>query len=88
MRFKIDNILKERKSSRYQLAKQTGISEQALGRICRNETSSIEFNTIEKICKALNCTPNDIIVFDDPQLKRLLTYHNKLTKTNNKSDTE
>lgn len=77
MRFKIDDILKERNTSRYQLAKQTGISEQALGRICRNETSSIEFNTLEKICKALNCTPNDIIIFDDPQLQRLFAYQSK-----------
>lgn len=84
MRFKIDNILKERKLSRYQLSKQTGISEQALGRICRNETSSIEFSTIEKICKALNCTPNDIIIFDDPQLQRLLAYQTKLSELSNK----
>lgn len=84
MRFKIDDILKERKSSRYQLAKQTGISENALGKICRNETSSIEFSTIEKICKALNCTPNDIIIFDDPQLQRLLAYQTKLTELSNK----
>ena len=84
MRFKIDNILKERKLSRYQLSKQTGISEHALGRICRNETSSIEFSTIEKICKALNCTPNDIIIFDDPQLQRLLTYQTKLSELSNK----
>ena len=83
MRFKIDNILKERKLSRYQLSKQTGISEQALGRICRNETSSIEFSTIEKICKALNCTPNDIIIFDDPQLQRLLAYQTKLSELSN-----
>ena len=84
MRFKIDDILKERKSSRYQLAKQTGISENALGKICRNETSSIEFSTIEKICKALNCTPNDIIIFDDPQLQRLLSYQTKLAELSNK----
>lgn len=84
MRFKIDDILKERNSSRYRLSKQTGISEQALGKICRNETSSIEFSTIEKICKALNCTPNDIIIFDDPQLQRLLAYHSKLSELSNK----
>lgn len=84
MRFKIDEILKTRKTSRYQLAKQTGISENALGKICRNETSSIEFNTIEKICKALNCTPNDIIIFDDPQLQRLLAYKNKFDELQNK----
>ena len=84
MTFKIDDILAERNSSRYQLAKQTGISEGALGRICRNETSSIEFSTIEKICKALSCTPNDIIIFDDPQLQRLLAYQSKLSELYNK----
>lgn len=65
VKLKIDEILKNNNITRYELAKRTGISEGALGRICRNETSSINFGTLEKICKTLNCTPSDIIVFED-----------------------
>lgn len=42
--------------------------------------------TSEKICKALECTPNDIITTDDLQLQRLLHYYLK-TATINKGDT-
>ena len=84
--FKIDEILSKQGKSRYWLSRQTGISENALGKLCRNQTSRIEFDTIEKICKVLDCTPNDIIVSDDPQMQRLLTYDSKMNNTD-KSDT-
>lgn len=77
--FKIDKILSQKNKSRYWLSKQTGISENALGKLCRNQTSRIEFDTVEKICKALKCTPNDIISSDDPKIQQMLD--------NNKSDT-
>ena len=79
--FKIDEILSQKSKSRYWLSKQTGISENALGKLCRNETSRIEIGTIEKICKILECTPNDIIVSDDPHIQLLI--NNSI----NKSDT-
>ena len=69
----IDKILSQQNKSRYWLAKQTGISANALGKLCRNETLRIEFETLEKICKTLQCTPNDIISSDDPQMQQLLT---------------
>lgn len=82
--FKIDEILTQQNKSRYWLSKQTGISENALGKLCRNETSRIEFETIEKICKSLECTPNDIIISDDTQMQRLLSYASKLNQLKNK----
>ena len=84
--FKIDEILSKQGKSRYWLSRQTGISENALGKLCRKQTSRIEFDTVEKICKVLDCTPNDIIVSDDPQMQRLLTYSSKINNKN-KSDT-
>ena len=41
---------------------------------------------MEKICKALNCTPNDLIETDDPQLKRLIAYKRAFSKL--EDDTE
>ena len=85
---RINQILEEQGKTPYWLGKQTGISQNNILKICNGETSTMRFNTLEKICKALNCTPNDILEFDDPQLKRLINYCYKLNKTNNKSDTE
>lgn len=87
---KINEILKQQGKSPYWLGKQTGISQNNIGKICNGETSTIRFDTIEKICKALNCSINDLFTTDDPQMKRLLMYHYKFNEINskNKSDTE
>ena len=82
---RVNEILEERKLTPYWLSKQTGISQNNTLKICNGETATIRFDTIEKICKVLNCTPNDIIVSDDPQMKRLLTYAHNI---NDKSDTQ
>ena len=33
---------------------------QAVDAMTSNETSGIRFETIEKLCKVLDCTPNDL----------------------------
>lgn len=71
---RVNEILKEKGLTPYWLGKQTGISQNNILKICNGETSTIRFDTLEKICKALECTPNDVITTDDHQLKRLLAY--------------
>ena len=71
---RIDEILEERNLTPYWLGKQTGISQNNMLKICNGETKNIRFDTIEKICKALDCSTNDLFDTDDPQVKRLLTY--------------
>ena len=83
---RINEILKNMGKTPYLLGKQTGISQNNIGKICNGETTNIRFDTIEKICKALECTPNDIFVSDDSQLQRLLSYHNKSSITLIKKD--
>jgi len=75
---KINEILKEQGKTVYWLGKQTGISQNNIGKICNGETSTIRFDTIEKICKVLNCSINDIFTSNDPQMKRLLRYQSEL----------
>ena len=85
---KINEILKQQGKTMYWLGKQTGISQNNIGKICNGETSTIRFDTIEKICKALDCSINDIFYTDDPQLRRLLAYQSKFNESrNNKGDT-
>ena len=70
---KINTLLKQQEKTPYWLGKQTGISQNNIGKICNGETSTIRFDTIEKICKALNCSINDLFVSDDPKMQRLLS---------------
>jgi putative transcriptional regulator len=46
-----------------QLAEKAGISANIISRLKKNEYVSLE--TIENICKALNCSPNDILEIND-----------------------
>lgn len=84
---RVNKILEERNLTPYWLGKQTGIAQNNILKICNGETSTIRFETIEKICKALDCTPNDIVNSSDPQMQRLLAYSRKLNNIN-KSGTE
>ena len=87
---KINKILEKQGKTPYWLGKQTGISQNNILKICNGETSTIRFDTLEKICKALNCSINDLFTTNDQTMHRLLTYASKLNDLNNKnkSDTE
>ena len=77
---RINEILEERNLTPYWLGKQTGISQNNMLKICNGETKNIRFDTIEKICKTLDCSINDLFDTDDPQVKRLLTYAHNISK--------
>lgn len=87
---RIGQILEEQGKTPYWLGKQTGISQNNILKICNGETSTIRFDTLEKICKVLNCSINDLFTTNDPTMQCLLLYAYKLNeyKQNNKSDTE
>jgi putative transcriptional regulator len=53
--------------SRYWLARETGISEGNLRKLARGQTTSIKFENLEKICRALGCSPGDMLVLVDPR---------------------
>lgn len=61
----IQEILIQQNRTIYWLAKQTGCNYYALSKLCRNETSAINFVTMESICNALNCKPNDIFIIEE-----------------------
>lgn len=58
----IKGILKYQKKSKYWFIKNMGGSYQSLSSLMNNETRSIHFNTLEKICEILDCEPGDIII--------------------------
>ena len=77
---KVNKILEKKGLTPYWLGKQTGISQNNILKICNGETSTIRFDTIEKICKALECSINDLFESDDPQMQRLL-HHSKIKES-------
>ena len=60
IRLRIKEILEEQHHSKYWLSNQMNLSYPNLYHMINNETSSIRFENIEKLCKFLNCTPNDL----------------------------
>ena len=72
MTLNIQNILNSQGKTKYWLSKQTGIDNTSIGKMCNGETKNIRLETMEKICIALNCTPNDILVSNDPKLQKLM----------------
>ena len=77
--------------SRYELAQRIGITYPTINNIYKGNSSSIKLDILESICKELDCSLDEILIFDDnnmkeQQVKRLLAYSTILNK--NKSDTE
>ena len=85
---KINKILEEQGKTPYWLGKQTGISQNNILKICNGETSTIRFDTLEKICKALNCSINDLFTTNDQTMQRLLAYASKINELNNKDKSD
>ncbi len=56
-------LLAERRLRVADLVRMTGISKSTLHRIFNDETTRIEFDTLDKICDVLEVTPNDILVY-------------------------
>lgn len=62
---RIEQLLEERGKSFYWLAKETGIGYTSLWRIRHEEAKTISFNYLERICRALECEPGDLLVLRD-----------------------
>ncbi len=55
--------MKSRNVTTYFLIAKENFSPYTITNLKRNK--SITMNTLEHLCKVLNCTPNDIVRFDD-----------------------
>lgn len=58
--------MKENGFTKYYLLKKIGLDNKTLANMKKN--GNITLLTVEKICKALKCTPNDIVRFTDDML--------------------
>lgn len=92
MKISIQRKLEEKNMSRYELAKRIGVTYPTITSIYQEKSTSIKLETLEAICKELDCSLDEILVFDDTdlrkkQLQRLLSCSLKINE-NNKSGTK
>lgn len=68
MKIILKETLSKNGKTQHSLHMDTGIPFCTISKLCNNKTSSINFSTLEKICKSVPCTPNDILkIEDDPE---------------------
>ena len=58
---RVDELLEEHGRTFYWLSKETGISHTTLWRLKKGKALGINFDTLESICRGLNCQPGDVL---------------------------
>jgi putative transcriptional regulator len=61
IQIRVDQSLVEKGRTFYWLAKETGISHTTLWRLKKGKALGINFETLEKMCQALECQPGDLL---------------------------
>lgn len=59
---RINDVLKQKKKTKYWFIKNMEGSYQSLSNLMNNETAGIKFDTLDKICKILDCEPGEILI--------------------------
>lgn len=62
---RISEELDKQGKSMYWLAHETQTSYPTIHKLSNNKTESIKFDTLERICKALNCSIGDLFSISD-----------------------
>lgn len=72
----IKDKLQEKGLNKNQFAKLIQIGYPAACALHDGSTARISFETLEKICIVLECTPNDILTSDDPLMQKFFLVNN------------
>ena len=60
VKLNVQALLDSKKKTRYWLVKKMESNYETVNRLCDNHTVAIQLDTIDKLCKILECTPNDL----------------------------
>lgn len=72
MKLELAALMKKRKMTGYQLAKATGLSANMIYTLLNRadgDFKRIEVRTINALCRALNCTPGDLLTYTPDKQK-------------------
>jgi putative transcriptional regulator len=64
---RLDYVLLDRRMKLKDLAQATGLAVNNLSILKTNKARAIRFSTLNSLCKALNCTPGDLIEYVPPE---------------------
>lgn len=65
IKLKLNEMLERREKTLYRLTKDTGLQHASLWNLANGKAKSISFETLDKICRALECLPGDLLVYDE-----------------------
>ena len=65
---RIDVMLAKRKMSVTELSEKVGITMANLSILKNGKAKAVRLETLEKLCKALNCQPGDLLEFVEEEL--------------------
>ena len=63
----LDVVLAQRKMKSNELAEKVGITPQNLSVLKAGRARAIRFDTLEKICQALDCQPGDLLEYQEDE---------------------
>lgn len=63
----LDVLMAQKKKGLTELAKEVDITLANLSILKNNKAKAVRFSTLESICKALDCQPGDILVYEDEE---------------------
>ena len=64
IRLTLDACLARHKTTRYRLAKDTGITYQIIDKYYKNKVERYDRYVLDRICAALDCDINEILVYE------------------------
>lgn len=63
----LDVVLAKRKMRSKELSEEVGITEQNISLLRSGKVRGVRFETLEKICEALNCQPGELLEWQPGQ---------------------
>ena len=67
IRVRLDYLLLDNRMKLKELSEATGIAVNNLSVLKTNKARAIRFSTLDAICKALGCTPGDLLAYVDDE---------------------
>lgn len=71
MKFNIRIQLARLNMTRAELARRLGVSTPTIARLADGTSTGVNLNKLERLCKELKCTPNDIIFVGDRSITEI-----------------
>lgn len=66
VRFELDRLMFERNRTKVpELHETSGVNKNTLYAIYNNTCTRVDLSVINRICKALNCQPGDLLVYEE-----------------------